>query len=261
MAYLDHRPQERLTIGNLTDFWAHRNVSEINAALCREYAKRRPPVAARRDLETLRAAVNYWGKNVHALDRTPSIVLPERPSSRTRSLSRGDVARLLWAARRTPHLARFILLGFYTGTRSGALLDLRWTWVDLGRGVMHRREPGSADSRTKRRPPIKLGRRILAHLSRWKREGKKSGVGTDFVIHYNGEPVRKLRRSWATACEKAGVQASPHDLRRTRATILMSRGLNPETIAQSLGMSVEILRSTYTQYDPDWQKDIADVDR
>lgn len=41
----------------------------------------------------------------------------------------------------------------------------------------------------------------------------------------------------------------------------MSRGLNPETIAQSLGMSVNILRSTYTQYDPEWQKDVADVDR
>jgi integrase len=83
----------------------------------------------------------------------------------------------------------------------------------------------------------------------------------EYVIHYNGAKVTKLRRSWATAVRRAGIQASPHDLRRTRATILMSRGLNPETIAQSLGMSVEILRSTYTQYDPDWQKEIADVDR
>lgn len=41
----------------------------------------------------------------------------------------------------------------------------------------------------------------------------------------------------------------------------MSRGLNPETIAQSLGMSVKILRETYTQYDPDWQSEVANVDR
>jgi integrase len=153
-------------------------------------------------------------------------------------------------------------LGFYTGSRAGAILDLRWEWVDLKHGVMHRREPGTADSKTKRRPPIKLGRKITLHLTRWHRmdvERLPKDLGT--VIQYNGTKVTKLRRSWATAVARSGVRASPHDLRRTRATILMSRGLNPETIAQSLGMSVEILRSTYTQYDPDWQKEIADVDR
>jgi integrase len=258
MTYLDHRPQERLTIGNLVKFWGERRVSEITALTCREFAKTRPPVAARRDLETLRAAVNHWDKHVHNIDRKPTIVLPERPNSRTRSLSRGDVARLLWAARRAPHLARFILLGFYTGSRSSAILDLRWSWVDVGRGIMHRREPGTADSKTKRRPPLKLGRRISTHLARWK---KLDAGNSSHAVHYNGTPVRKLRRSWRTACERAGVSASPHDLRRTRATILMSRGLNPETIAQSLGMSVEILRSTYTQFDPAWQAEVADVDR
>jgi integrase len=244
-------------ISNLVPYWGEKRVSEINAATCRDYARQRPPVAARRDLETLRAAVNHWDKHVHAVERKPVVVLPERPAGRTRSLTRSHVARLLWAARRTPHLVRFILLGFYTGSRSGALLDLRWDWVDLARAVMHRREPGSADSKTKRRPPIKLGRRISGHLARWK---ILSGQDTH-VISYNGAKITKLRKSWATACAASGVSASPHDLRRTRATILMSRGLNPETIAQSLGMSVEILRSTYTQYDPDWQKDIADVDR
>jgi integrase len=257
MIYLDHRPQERLTIGNLVPYWGERRVSEITAQTCREFAKTRPPVAARRDLETLRAAVNYWSKNVHALDRTPSIVLPERPTSRTRSLSRGEVARLLWAARRTPHLARFILLGFYTGTRSGAILDLRWTWVDVGRGIMHRREPGTADSKTKRRPPIKLGRRIWSHLRRWARN---DAGGSPHVIHYNGAKVTKLRRSWASAAIRAGVKASPHDLRRTRATILASRGVNPEIAGEALGMSRETYRQ-YVQYDPDWQKDVADVDR
>lgn len=257
--YLEHRPKEKHCLNNLRPYWGGLNVSDINAARCREYAKERPPVAARRDLEVLRAAVNYWDKHIHALDRKPTIVLPERPASRTRSLTRGDVARLLRAARRqAPHLARFILLGFYTGSRAGALLDLRWDWVDAKRGILHRRQPGSVDSKTKRKPPLKLGRRIQVHLARWRRMDEQK---SEFVVHYNGAKVTKLRRSWATAVARSGVVASPHDLRRTRATILMSRGLNPETIAQSLGMSVAILRSVYTQYDPEWQKDVADVDR
>lgn len=258
MSYLDHRPQERLTISNLAPYWGEKRVSGINAATCKEYAKTRPPVAARRDLETLRAAVNYWDKHVHGLERKPAVILPPRPVGRTRHLSRGDVARLLWAAKAVPHLRRFILLGFYTGSRAGAILDLKYAWIDFKAGVMHRREPGSADNKTKRRPPIKLGKRISQHLGRWMAH---DAGRSETVIHYNGAKVTKLRRSWARAVRMSGVQATPHDLRRTRATILMSRGLNPETIAQSLGMSVEILRSTYTQYDPDWQKDIADVDR
>jgi integrase len=258
LMYLEHRPKEKHCLNNLRPFWGGLNVSDINAAKCREYAKTRPPVAGRRELEVLRASCNHWSKNVHALDRPPVIVLPERPASRTRSLTRSEIARLLWAARRTPHLARFILLGFYTGSRAGALLDLRWGWVDTKRGILHRREPGSPERKGKRRPPLKIGRRLLNHLARWKNmDFEKS----EFVIHYEGQPIRKLRRSWGTAVSKSGVVASPHDLRRTRATILMSRGLNPETIAQSLGMSVQILRSTYTQYDPEWQADIADVDR
>jgi integrase len=257
LAYLEHRPKERHCLNNLRPYWGALNVSDINAARCREYAKGRPPVAARRDLEILNAALNHWDKDVTPLERKPRIALPPRPAARTRNLSRSDVARLAWSARRTKHLVRFILLAFYTGSRTGALLDLRWSWIDLKRGIMHRREPGSADSKTKRRPAIKLGRRISGHLARW----EILSVQDTHVISYNGAKVTKLRRSWATACERAGVAASPHDLRRTRATILMSRGLNPETIAQSLGMRVGTLRSTYTQYDPAWQAEVADVDR
>lgn len=258
LMYLEHRPKEKHCLNNLRPFWGGLNVSDINAAKCREYAKTRPPVAGRRDLEVLRAAVNYWDSDVKSIERKPTFAFPENPGRRTRTLSRGDVARLLRAARHTPHLARFLLIGFYTGSRAGAILDLQWKWVDFRVGVLHRREPGSPERKGKRRPPLKLGRRILAHLRRWRALDDGS---SNYVIHYKGGRVTKLRRSWATACDRAGVEASPHDLRRTRATILMSRGLNPETIAQSLGMSVQILRETYTQYDPEWQAEVADVDR
>jgi integrase len=258
LAYLEHRPKERHCLNNLRPYWGALNVADINAVRCREYAKGRPPVAARRDLEVLRAATNHWDRDVYPLERKPTIVLPQRPAARTRYLSRSDVARLLWAGRRTKHLVRFILLAHATGTRSGALLDLRWDWIDLKRGIMHRREPGTADTKTKRRPPVKLGHRIMAHVTRWRR---MDGLAAEYVIHYNGARVRKLRRSWATACRAAGVVASPHDLRRTRATILMSAGADPVIAAAALGMSLPMYLNVYGQHHPDFQKGIADVDR
>jgi integrase len=276
MAYLDHKPSESHCISNLSGFWGGKFAADVNAITCKKFAETRPPVAARRDLEVLRASLNHWHKHIHKLAEIPVVTLPAKPEPRTRALTRGEVARLLLGAlgwesckkgrkerwRRVappvPHLARFVLLGFYTGTRSGAILDLHWSWIDFERGVMRRRAPGEADNRTKRRPPVKLGRRILSHLRRWRRlDGKKDLP----ICHYEGAAVTKLRRSWSTAARRGAVKASPHDLRRTRATILMSRGGNPETIAQALGMTPEILRSTYTQYDPEWQSDIADVDR
>lgn len=276
MAYLEHRPKEKHQLMNLSGFWGGKTIADVTAQSCRQFAKARPKVAARRDLETLRAAINHWHEEYGPLAVMPKITLPEKPEARTRWLTRGDVAKILLAARRTPHLARFIEIAFYTGSRSAVILALRWDWIDFDRGIMRRRALGEADNKTKRRPPVKLGRRLLTLLRRWKQQDvallrrwrqdpdarkRPQSVATLPVCHYDGEPVTKLRRSWATACKAAGVKASPHDLRRTRATILMSRGKDPETIAQSLGMTPEVLRSVYAQYDPDWQSDVADVDR
>lgn len=258
IAYHEHKPSELPCLTNLKPFWGALNVSDVTPAKCKEYASTRKPVAARRDLEILRASINYWHKNLKPLSVVPSVWLPEKPASRTRHLTRGQVAKLLWAARRTKHLARFIIIAFYTGTRSGAILDTQWTWVDLDRGVMLRRAPGTPELKTKRRPPLKIGRRLLAHLRRWHRldAGKAS-----HLITWDGAPIEQLRNSWKKACERAKVKASPHDLRRTRATILMGARKDPEVIAQSLGMTPEVLRNVYAQYDPEWQAEVADVDR
>ena len=255
LTYMDYRPQERLTIKNLEPFWSEKTTNEINKRSCREYAKTRPPVAARRDLETLRAAVNHRHGDVHPLDIRPVFELPKRPARREQWLTRSDVAKLLWAARRTPHLARFIILGFYTGSRSGAILGLKWSWVNLDARIMRRKEPGESEKRNKRRPDLRIGSRLLAHLSRWKRLDH----GMEYVVHYDGDRVRKLRRSWANAAKRAGVEATPHTLRHTRATHLMQAGVSLWEAAGYLGMSTEVLEEVYGKHSPDWQKRAAEV--
>lgn len=244
------------TIGNLLRVWGGRRVSDVTARSCRSYAGKRSPAAARRDLETLRAALRYWNREYGPLSSLPSVVLPAKPEARDRWLTRSEAARLLWAARRTPHLARFILLGLYTGTRSGALLSLTWKQVDLERGILRRRALGATETK-KRQPPVRLGARILSHLRRWHRTDR-SGL----VLHYSGKPIQKMRRSWGTARARAGLDAAvtPHTLRHTRATWLMQSGkVSVWEAAGSLGMSVEMLERTYGHHHPDWQKAAASV--
>ena len=132
-------------VGNLSAWWGNKKLSDVTARNCRAYAESKSPAAARRDLETLRAAIGHWHREYGPLPSVPAVVLPAKSQPRERWLTRGEAARLLWAARRTPHLARFILLGIYTGSRSGSLLALRWSWIDLARGMMLRRAPGTAE--------------------------------------------------------------------------------------------------------------------
>ncbi len=220
---------------------------------CRAYGKERTPAAARRDLETLRAAIGHWHREYGPLPSIPKVTLPPKPQPRDRWLTRSEAAKLLKAARHVPHLARFILLGLYTGSRSGTLFQLRWSWIDLVQGVMLRREPGKAETK-KRTPPARLGSRIKAHLRRWQRiDGRHAD---NHVCHYDGRPIKKLRRSFSAAVKdaKLGPGVTPHTLRHTRATWLMQASIDPWEAAGHLGME-----RTYGKHSPDFQKRAANV--
>lgn len=243
-------------IASLAQFFGSATISSITARACRDYAAERSRGGARRDLEVLRAAIRYYGRE-RAINNIPSIVLPPRSQPRTRWLTRHEAARLLSAARRTSHLARFILLGLYTGSRPGNILRLQWEQIDLQKGVMSRRRHGEAEDARKRSPPVRLGRRILTHLRRWKRLDGPSGV---YLCHYNGAPIAKLRRSFPEAAHRAGLSGiTPHTLRHTRATWLMLAGVDMWEAAGHLGMSVETLQRVYAKHHPDFQKRAAEV--
>jgi hypothetical protein len=68
---------------------------------------------------------------------------------------------------RNRHVARFILLGLYTGTRHDAILGLGWLpqidggHVDLEQGLIYRRGAGERVTK-KRRPPVPIDERLGA---------------------------------------------------------------------------------------------------
>jgi integrase len=215
-------PQETATrLEFILDFFGDKKLGDINGKLCRAYTASRPTEAsARRQLEDLRAAINHYHKEGYVTG-APKIVLPEKPVARERWLTRSEAARLIRTAwrmkqswkgrpsdRRTGrHLARFILVALYTGTRSGAICGaaIRPTpgkgFVDLDRGVFYRRAPGAKQTK-KRQPPVRLPTRLLVHLRRWattdleiktKGRGKSKNIGrkisNDYVVEWNGKPV------------------------------------------------------------------------
>jgi len=187
----------------------------------------------------------------------PAIKLPAAPEARIHFLTRSEAARFLWAARKTPHLARFFLLGWYTGSRRAVLTGLRWSMVDLDTGVMHRKPHGAARTK-KRAPPVRVGKRLLAHLRRWKRLDGDAG---DCIVNYKGEPILRPLKSWERARIQAGLPeyVTPHILRHSRATHMLRQGVDPWQAAGALGMSIKMLTERYGHHHPDWQGQAAEA--
>lgn len=301
-------PTETLArIEFLGDFFANMTLAEINGQACRDYVAQASSVSsARRQLEDLRAAINYYQAEGY-VTTIPKIVLPEKPPSRVRWLTRSEAARLLLAAWRMKqtwkgipsdrhtgrHVARFILVGLYTGTRSGAICNaaMRPTpgrgFVDLERGVFYRKGQDVRETK-KRQPPVRIPDRLLAHMRRWARtpvelkyhfRGKSQNVGRmishDYVVEWNGRPVNSIKKAFRRACEIAQLgwyetqivdgkeqqvfvtDVTPHVLRHTAATWLMKNGASLSDAADYLGMTESTLRSVYYHNHPDFQADAA----
>src|SRR5690606_20882576 len=111
-----------------------------------------------------------------------------------------------------PHLARIILIGIYTGTRLGAMLDLQWIrsttggYADMDREVIFRRAQGERVAHNKRKPPVKMARRLAAHMRRWRRldgwDGDRTGLR--YVCHYGGVKLNKPHKAFRTVRAIAG---------------------------------------------------------
>jgi integrase len=228
-------------LASLGAWWNGKRLSDVTPANCKAYGAGRTQSSARRDLEVLRASINYWHRHYGPLPAVPAVILPPKSVPRDRWLSRSEAARLLWAARRTQLLARFILLGLYTGSRSSVILGLTWEQIDLGAGVMYRR-----------------GRRILTHLRRWQR---LDGGKAKYLCHYSGKMVSEMHSAWPNAIARSGLDdaVTPHTLRHTRATWLMRAGIDPWEAASSLGMTIQMMSAVYGHHHPDFQKRAAEV--
>lgn len=273
----------------LAEYWAGKTLADITGSECRKYVEFRISMpwksakkkhrmvsaqGARRELEDLRAAVNYHRKEGYHREIV-EITLPEKGASRELWLTRDQAARLLWVCWRTRekqkgfetdkyplrHLVRFILAGIYTGTRPGAICDASFTrrighgFINLESGVWYRRKIGRKETR-KRQTPVKIPNRLLAHIRRWNR----LAIADDWLVEFYGAKISEVNKGIARAVRLAGLSAGfvPHVIsRHTCATWLMQAGTEIWSAAGFLGMSVKQIEETYGHHHPDYQEDAA----
>jgi integrase len=272
---LKNKKAEISFISNINNFWGNRVVSDIKTSTCREYGSFRhsaSPSTVKRELESLRAAVNFYHKE-NPLEALPIVTLPNAAPARERWLTRREIASLIKAARSKAHpqhiqairahMVRFIMIGFYTGTRHEAILNLFWErtpsggYIDFDNGIIYRKGFNEVET-SKRRPPIKIHYRLMRFLKYW----KDNDWNIPYVIHdEKGVKINhQIRKAWLSICEEAGLgrDVVPHTLRHTNATLRIMSGKETHfDIAQSLGMSISIFEKRYAHYAPSFQSGVS----
>lgn len=192
---------------------------------------------------------------VHAdlLGRSPArnLRLPTAPDPAT--VGRALEADEVWALADAIDIRyrALVLVGAACGLRAGELAGLQVGDLDLlARTLAVQRavvdveghptiaEPKSAAGRRTQSIPRVLVTELAAHLARWGRTGADRDewlfpAPEGGVLRYSS-----LMRFWRRAVEAAGVaHCTPHDLRRTNATLLVASGVDAKTAQARLGHS------------------------
>ncbi|MBF0169081.1 MAG: site-specific integrase [Alphaproteobacteria bacterium] len=285
-----------MAIEQLVKWWGDRPLSAITNATCQAYTRDRKngihaakllaararaatagrdPAAVnvspitdstpRRELAVLGAAVN-WCVAEGRLVRPVPVWRPDKPEARDRWLTRGEVARLLWATRKLDrsggYLALFVRMAVYTGQRKEAILGLQWQpnlaggHVDLERGQIDFRKPGNQSDKRRSAIPIPPRLRIALTAARTRTsqyviEYRRPNA-TERAAGIQAIPVGDVKKALARAADLAGVPGvTAHVFRHTAVTWLVQGGVPLWEVAQFVRLTPEMIKTVYGHHAPD----------
>lgn len=241
----------------LSKVFGHLSPSDIDKATCRAFSLARVEAGrsigtAWTDLSCLRAAIN-WAAKAGMISLAPFVWLPSPPKPKDRHLSRLE-AQMLVDACVSSHIRHFVLLALCTAGRASALLELEWTRVDFVRGMIDLRT--AEQNRVKRRAIVPMNDTLRFAL-----EEAFAAAQTKFVIEWNGQRVRSIKRAFARTVAKCGWDdVSPHTLRHTAAVWMAEAGIAMTVIAQYLGHAdSRTTERIYARYSPTYLRKASDA--
>lgn len=249
----------------LLEFFGDDTINKLTPARCREYTqyrkietKERKAVSdatIRRELTVLQSAINFDYKNGTLTEPRP-VWKPKSPKSKERWITQEEAERLFQAAQESPeHLQTFLALALYTGARKSAILQLKWSQVDLDRGFIDYNIIGEAATR-KRRSLIPIAELLMPYLQRAKERGTENG----YVIHINQQPIKDIKKTFNTTCIRASLKdVTPHTLRHTCATWLVQAGVPFAEVAAYLNDSVQTVEKVYAHHSPNYLQNAVKI--
>jgi integrase len=126
------------------------------------------------------------------------------------------------------HLKPIIYTALYTGMRKGNLLNLKWENIDFKNNTINIKVKDKTKDGGKNLsiPMISKLKDILQELPQT----------NEYVFNYKGQPIKDIKRSWATTLKNANIPYTNfHTLRHTSATWLLKKTGNLKLTQQVLG--------------------------
>jgi integrase len=211
------------------------------------------PATVRRELEHLRAALNYAVRNRHLpIGEKPHISLPPRVEPRSRTLTDDELARLLsthviergYSGKETGRLSRihrFVQIMLRAPARPAAIETLTWFQVDLKKRLIDYRMPGRVRTK-KRRTAVPISTDLMPILQRAYAERQ-----SEFVLDMPGS-TKRVFNNLVAACGFPDV--TPYVLRHTYGSVAIARGVPPALVAEVMGDTVETIMRNYKHLIP-----------
>lgn len=143
------------------------------------------------------------------------------------------------------HLADIIDALYYTGQRSGRILSLKWTQIDL----KERSVTFQQTSKNKRVPDvIWISDPLLAILYRLKGKRTLAKVVGSYVFQkLDGTPYKSVKTTWKRCCVEAGVRdIRINDIRHKAITDMLNAGAPISKVKTAVGHSHTSTTDGYT---------------
>lgn len=219
------------SIKNLDRLFHGKFLIEVNSELIERYkAKRKTevsPATANRELALLKTMLSKaveWGK----LKSNPAAKVKKfkEAPGRERILTVAEIRSLADAA--SSHLKPALIVALNTGMRRGEVLGLKWESVNFARGSIL-----ISDSKSGRSRKVPMNGLVAETLKQLERRSE--------FIFFNPAtkgPVKDVKKSFHSACRKAGIKGLRfHDLRHTAASMMIEAGADLVTVSKILGHS------------------------
>ncbi len=179
----------------------------------------------------------------HGLPTADGLEPPRRPERLPRYLSEEEVHRLLEVVKGSARDSALVHVLAFGGLRVGELCHLRLEDIEFERNVLHVRS-GKGDKDRE----VVLEDRTRAAIDRYLTERPVGGASPERLFAIGPVTVERIVRRSAAA---AGIprRVTPHMLRHTLATALLSRGCDIRYIQKLLGHASVATTQIYTHVD------------
>jgi integrase/recombinase XerD len=179
----------------------------------------------------------------YGLETANTLEPPRRPERLPRYLTEEEVHRLLDAVAASPRDSAIVHVLAFGGLRVGELCHLKVEDIEFERNILHVRS-GKGDKDRE----VVLEDRSRAAIDRYLTERTSTGVVSDRLFPVGPVTVERIVRKGSAG---AGIprRVTPHMLRHTLATTLLSRGCDIRYIQKLLGHASVATTQIYTHVD------------